>query len=429
MPLNFSAAHSSRITKKPQPKKPLVKRSSTSSFTEFSRRKPIQRSKSTLDAPDEDDDFFGDRLEDIGLVKCLATDLALRDVAQTIQYVLSHMFDAMPENGGFNSTRISEILNFRRSLPPTVTIVHVHALIPSPTKTEREISELTKAGIIRRMVIPGRGTGGSSIGEGLVLSRDVEKLVREMKEIDQELAGVYDILISLIWTNSIPDKFLGLLRTKPTSSSLPSSSFTAHEVTALMRAGFVTSSSNFNYSASAFSRPDAASSEAVTSISSISKAASGSLAAVGGEGAIYGAGGRGGIRRSSSQFEKLSESESQPSFRDQEELQLSTPGTGPYLRLLTAARSHLISLVAKSRFRQIPLYLLRERWDGGISADDPAAKAKKYRGEFFGVLPSRTRKWKQYYGLSFDWVLAECLGAGLIEVFETCSVGQAVRIP
>ena len=83
----------------------------------------------------------------------------------------------------------------------------------------------------------------------------------------------------------------------------------------------------------------------------------------------------------------------------------------------------------KSKFREIPVSLLRERWDGGISGDDPAAKAKKYRGEFTGILPSRTRKWKQFHGLSFDWTLAECLGAGLVEVFETGSVGQAVRIP
>ena len=78
----------------------------------------------------------------------------------------------------------------------------------------------------------------------------------------------------------------------------------------------------------------------------------------------------------------------------------------------------------KSKFREIPTYLLRERWDGGISADDPAAKAKKYRGEFTGVPPSRTRKCKQFCGLSFDWTLAECLGAGLIEIFETGNVGQ-----
>lgn len=152
------------------------------------------------------------------------------------------------------------------------------------------------------------------------------------------------------------------------------------------------------------------------------------MAAVGGEEAIYDAGGRGGIRRSSSQYEQPSDQAPSTPFSEGQELKLSLPGTGPYLKILTASRSHLITLLTKSRFREMPLYLLRERWDGGISADDPAAKAKKYRGEFTGVLPSRTKKWKKFYGLMFDWVLAECLGAGLVEMFETGSVGRAVRI-
>lgn len=186
MPLNSSAAHSSRISKRPQQ---LLRRSATSPFADYSQRKPIQRSKSKPDVADHDDDLFGDRLDDIGTVKSLASDLSLRDVAQTIQYVRSHMFDTMPENGGFNSTRIAEILGFRKSLSPTVTSSHVHALAQSPTKTEREIAELTRAGTIRRLVTPGRGTGGSSIGESLILSKDVENLLRQAKELDQELTG------------------------------------------------------------------------------------------------------------------------------------------------------------------------------------------------------------------------------------------------
>jgi len=189
MPLNFSAAHSSQVTKKSQYKNPLLKRSASSPFVDFKRRKPVQRSKSKPETVDDDDDFFGDRLDDIGIVKSLAADLSLRDVAQTIQYIHSHMFDAMPESGGFNSTKIAEILNFRRSLPPTVTVSHVHALVPSPSWTEREIADSTKAGVVRKIVIPGRGTGGSSIGEGLILSRDVENMVMEAKEINRDLAG------------------------------------------------------------------------------------------------------------------------------------------------------------------------------------------------------------------------------------------------
>lgn len=189
-----------------------------------------------------------------------------------------------------------------------------------------------------------------------------------------------------------------------------------------MRAGFLTSTSIYANSTNIFIGPASASSGTITSISSISRAASGSVAAVGGEEAIHGAGGRGGIRRSSSQFE------SPKLLGEGEDLRFSLPGMGPYLKLLTAARSHLVSLLSKSKFREMPVYLLRERWDGGISADDKAAKAKKYRGDFAGILPSRTRKWKGFSGLSFDWVLGECLGAGMMELFETGSVGRAIRM-
>lgn len=191
MPLNFSASYSSRISKRSQHKTPLLRRSTSSPFTNFSQRKPIQRSKSKVDVADSDDDFFGDHLDDIGIVKSLASDLSLQDLAQIIQHVRSHMFEFMPENGGFNSTRIAEILRIRKSLPPTVTILHIHALAQSSTKTEREIAELTRAGTIRKLVTPGRGTGGSSIGENLVLSKDVERLLREAKGLNKELAGTF----------------------------------------------------------------------------------------------------------------------------------------------------------------------------------------------------------------------------------------------
>lgn len=192
MPLNFSAAHSSRVTKRQPGKNPLLRRSSSSPFTSFNQRKPVQRSRSKPEIvdSDEDDDFFGDRLDDVGLVNSLTTDLSLRDVAQFIRYVHTHMFDAIPESGGFNSTRIAEILNFRKSLPQTVTLAHVHAMTKSPTSTEREIADLTKAGIIRKIVIPGRGTGGSSVAEGLVLYQDLERILRETSGLDGSMIGM-----------------------------------------------------------------------------------------------------------------------------------------------------------------------------------------------------------------------------------------------
>lgn len=162
----------------------------------------------------------------------------------------------------------------------------------------------------------------------------------------------------------------------------------------------------------------------MTSLVNISRAASGSVAAVGGDGAIHGAGNTG---KESIVISHTTEPSSH-SITHSQTFQLALPNTGPYLKLLVAARSHLMSLLAKTRHRELPIYLLHERWNGGVASEDNAAtQAKKYRGEFMGVLPGRTRKWKQFYGLSFQWVLAECLGGGLIEVFETGSVGRAVR--
>ena len=44
---------------------------------------------------------------------------------------------------------------------------------------------------MRRLVTPGRGIGGSSIGKSLILFKDVESLVRQAKEPNQELTGTF----------------------------------------------------------------------------------------------------------------------------------------------------------------------------------------------------------------------------------------------
>lgn len=199
MPLNFTAAHSSRISKASPRRPPLLNRSASTPFAGLRRVKPLQRSQSKSETLDEEDEFPIDRLENVSLVQALITDPSLRDVAQIIQHARSHMFDNLPQNCGLNSVRIAEILNLRKALPPTVTLAHVHALTPSPTKIEREIIDLIRAGVIRRLRIPGRGTGSSSIGEGLVLSRDVIDAVRGAVEVEESLAGMHSGLSTLYW--------------------------------------------------------------------------------------------------------------------------------------------------------------------------------------------------------------------------------------
>ena len=191
MPLNYTAAHSSRIPKS------SAKRPSSSPFSAHQRRKPVRRTSSKSAAhEDEADDFFSDRLEDRGLVNTLAADLSLRDVVQTVKYIRGHMFDDLPEGGGFNSVRTAEVLNFRKSLPPTVTVAHVHAFMYSPTNTEKETAELAKAGVIRKVLVPGRGIGGCSIAEGVILFDDLERLIHS-SNLDDKISSKHGALSML----------------------------------------------------------------------------------------------------------------------------------------------------------------------------------------------------------------------------------------
>jgi hypothetical protein len=304
------------------------------------------------------------------------------------------MFNNIPQQGaGMSSTRIAEVLNFRKALPPIVTVAHVQALLNSPTTVEREIAELVNGGAVRKIVIPGRG----GLGEILILVKDLEDII--LRD-----GGLED---------AVKEDFIKLLREMPTALNLPRERLSSEDAKTLMHAGFLTSSISPWTSTDVFSKPGDGSRGTLTSLNSISKAASGSLAAVGGEGAVHAAGGSGGA------FQAL------PSCGD---FNLALPTTGPFLKLLMNARIHLVSLLSKSKFREAPEDILRERWNGGIATDDPANDAKKSRGAFTGVLPGRTRKWKQFYGISFEWILEECVGAGMVEVFNTKSVGRGIRV-
>lgn len=391
MSFKSSAAHSSRIKKPSKP--PTFKRSSsgTNPYSSLARRKPLARSASKPEDINDDEDFFSDRLDDVGLVHALASDLTLRDVPQVMLYIRGKMWAPVPQQrSGMNSTRTAEVLNFRAVLPPVVTVAHVQALLQSATAVEKEIAELVRGGAIRKIVVGGRG----STGEALILVRDLEEMVGSGLE------------------ERVRDMFLGVLRESPTAVKFGRGRFGEDDAKALMRAGFITSASASWTTTDAFSRPGEGSRGTMTSINSISKAASGSMAAVGGAGAVHLAGGTGGGAKSVSGVGDFS---------------LAIPTTGPFLKLVTNARAHFLSLLSKSRYREAPESLLRQRWDGGIAADDAASEARRNRGEVTGVLPGRTRKWKQFYGATYEWILGECVGAGLVEVFDTGSIGRGIR--
>jgi hypothetical protein len=183
--MQTTPARSSRLTtsRRPSAAAALGLKRSTSSPSQASPRKRSLPSERSL--PIDDDE----QLDDTGVSASLADDLNFRDVPQYMEYIRNRMFSDMPEKAGMNSTRIAEVLNFRRRLPPFVTIAHIDALSTSSTRVEREIAELAKAGILRRVTIPHRGAGAAAVGDGLASVREWQGLVRRDDGISEDLKG------------------------------------------------------------------------------------------------------------------------------------------------------------------------------------------------------------------------------------------------
>ncbi len=373
---------------------PSLRRHATAPFAAAPRIKPIQRTKSLAEALEDHLSEGEDRLDATGKILSVVDVASATDVLTAIQHCNKTMFCSIPERAGMNSVRIAAVLNFQRCLPPVVTLAHVHALISASSKTERQISSLMTNGSLRKIKVTGRGNDISGTGELLVNTKDLKGL-----------------LLSSSVTPDIIAAFLDVLQRHPRVTSLSSNQLPASHITALSGAGFLVS-----LSASA-SRNVSFSGSSIVATPSISRAHSGTSAAVGGDSAYENLGGTGAAQR---------HGESKRSYQNGE-LALSVPNLGPYLRLLNAGRTHLVDLLGKAKYKEAPLYLLRERWDGAVDNDGSVSTAKKIRGEFSEVMPSRTKKWKNLSGLNFDWVVEECLGAGLIEIFETRSVGLGVR--
>jgi hypothetical protein len=187
MSFQATPARSSRITKSRRTSAAAAMglKRSTSSPSQASPRKRSLPSEQSFQYDDEE------LLNDTGVIASLAGDLNFRDVPQYMEYIRNRMFSDMPEKAGMNSTRIAEVLNFRRRLPPFVTIAHIDALSTSSTRTEREIAELAQAGILRRVTIPHRGLGSAAVGDGIASVRDWQALVRELDGLPDNVKGTY----------------------------------------------------------------------------------------------------------------------------------------------------------------------------------------------------------------------------------------------
>lgn len=348
----------------------------------------------------------------------------LTNPLQIHSLILATMFDPLPANSaGLGSARIATALQFRAALAPVVSVAHFQAallatgLASSPSAAERATAALVRRGQGRRLVVPtlqGRGLGFGGGGELFVLAGVLERLVEGSKS--SGLTGeVKRGFVRWLEGNG------GRVQFRVGESEGAEYGLGWREADALVRAGFLTAVHYDGGSGGAgggagggkglHARPEGR--HAMVSLETVARAAAGSVAAAGGAGVLHaagGTGGRGGPGAASGVFN------------------VAVPGSGVFLKLASAALDHLADLLRKSQYREMSESDLREKWDGGIVGDNEVALAKKTRGEFTGVMPGRTKKWKEFHGLAFGWVLQEAVGAGLVEIFETRTVGRGVRL-
>jgi len=385
----------------PKSTNPLLRRKSSSPFSTLQRSKPTTntRKASALDKEE--------RLDDTGLVASLAATGVRQDVISLIRHIQSRAFDDVPDRGaGMGSERTSEVLRFRKALPPIVTLAHLHAISRSSTDTERGLARLVAEGKVRKITVPGRGRGGAAVGDGVVLVEDWIQCIRDEEALDEELR----------------EKYIALLSAHRASATTPTGSLSDVEERNLVNTGFLTSPNALTAMLGDLFLPPGSSSSLATVSSAGSRAATGTLAAVGGAGAVHESGGSGNT---------LTSRTSRPSdiIKGKErEMTFALPGTGIYLKLLVAARQHLLHILKSlsPRHREATMEILKEKWEGN-TPNDPLNRLKRERGEWGGVLPGKTKRWREFYGMRFECVLAECVGSGLVELFDTGAVGMAVR--
>lgn len=378
----------------PKTTNPLQRRKSSSPFSTLQRKKPVSRKSSLAEKDDATD-----RLDDTGLTPSLAPPGIPQDVVSLIRHIQGTTWSPIPDRGaGMGSERISEVLRFRRSLPPIVSLAHLYAVSSSTTRTERELARLVAQGVVRKLTIHGRGKGGAMVGEGVVLVEEWKARVREESGLEGE----------------VREKYGALMDAYPASPTVPTYLFMREEVRLLVSLGYLTTPTALTSNpASGFAAPPL-----LRNLSTAGQTApTGTLAAVGGHNALLSSGGGSSRSLTTHHATRPSSSQDQTSIP----MTFSLPATGAHLALLTSSRQHLRHLLKQlsPRHQEATLDLLREKWDGTTLA----------RGEWRGggVLPGKTRKWREFWGLTFDAILAECVGSGVVELFDTGSVGTGAR--
>lgn len=395
MPLQYSPARTSKISKKPSSSnkspikkfqkdvKKLILPSTRIYDTKVSQEQQRLRLASPQSETTSEDklvvkdynvqlDYQLSSKEDINIA--IDTILENRWSENTALHNHDHTTGKSTEERILNLKGISqqvkiEILRFRKSLPDTlVTTTQLYSIFLNQNNTfvDKSLELNIRLGKLRRFVISnaspvilrslnrfesGKVTYGFENVDIIVKSKDYFKLIENsIEELEKELQDE-TLPKSLSVKKSIAlsslTKFLQHLQKSPSALKISSMNceLTQEELTHLMNSGFVTLASNH-----------------------------------------------------------LNEIQSN-------EYAISYPSCGTYLKLINAGRSWLVKVLNKHKFKELLEDQLNTKWQGF----NPQGKSKmnNFRSPF--------------YGYDLNWVLADALGAGVVEVFNT-PVGRGWRL-
>ncbi|KAG5981671.1 hypothetical protein E4U55_002707 [Claviceps digitariae] len=439
----------------------ISKRTNTTARHDSPKRPSCSKTRTRDCKEDRGGLLFPDKFPDLGDVSVLLEEhetlaLRLRDVVQTMRYIRGHMFGALPRwGGGFTSTRTAELLNYRASLPGVVTMGHIHAVLRGtpPSRVEREAAELVGKGVLRRVRVDRRGGLGEALvemdhvrallGEGVrrrtmrrrtgiafwrFLRRRPTALVvragdmrREDDDDDGDGGGGDDDDDDA--AADTEEKQLGISEDDDDDDNdddADNALLTHGQVNELLRAGFLTSCAAATPGNPLHVRPEDRTT--LTSIAHVSRFASGTVSAVGGQNALHLAGGGGGGpaasgRRTATATTTKTTTKTTPTSHHQASntalsFRIALPGHGRYLKLADAAVHWLTDALGRTRWGEGPEAWLRERFEA--------------RGAGPGA--GQSPRWKDFWGLEWEWLLGQAVGLGVVEVFETGSVGKGVRL-
>lgn len=316
MPLNFTAAPSSRISRgrvsKPGgrgsslPKSLL--RSSSSASPQPAR---LRSTESVL----QDLGYLGSSL---AILSSTPAESRPKDVPSAISWAKVRLFAPLPDRG-IHPDKLHQLALFRTRAPPFIPLPLVHALISSPTAVTREVHSLAISGVVRQLAV-GRHAG-------IVPTDALYTSISTAQGLPAALA----------------DKFTALLRANPTVPTLPARLFAEDELRALVAAGFLTMAAML---AQRSSVDETQRSSTLTSLAAI--AASGTVDAVGGRGIVT----------------SLGYSQPGVTAAHDAEYTVAMPSLGPLLGAMRGARDCVNGMLRKQR-SGVLVKTLHERWDGG----------------------------------------------------------------